>query len=215
MPIRFATQAAMAATDTTAYTDFTLAETEDQHLLWILDKTSVATVGTGVVAANPAGRWFAPTAAAGGTVGQQTVTAVAGTASTQQTTAPGQAVGGVTITPSSMARGSTFVFAAQFYATTGTAEVTLFDVTNNVTIATLTTTSTSPDEKEQALTTGAPGTNVISSSKAKYEVRARFSTGTPGQSVFGSPDYAAAQYTGPGAGTLTGVVVAWQRSILT
>jgi len=46
MPIRFATQAAMAATDTTAYTDFTLAETEDQHLLWILDKTSVATVGT-------------------------------------------------------------------------------------------------------------------------------------------------------------------------
>jgi len=34
-------------------------------------------------------------------------------------------------------------------------------------------------------------------------------------SVFGSPDYAAAQYTGPGAGTLTGVVVAWQRSILT
>lgn len=33
--------------------------------------------------------------------------------------------------------------------------------------------------------------------------------------VFGSPDYTAAQYTGPGAGTLTGVVVAWQRSILT
>lgn len=59
MPVRFATQAAMAAKDTTDYTDFTLAETEDQHLLWILDKTSTATAGTGVIVANPAGRWFA------------------------------------------------------------------------------------------------------------------------------------------------------------
>lgn len=28
------------------------------------------------------------------------------------------------------------------------------------------------------------------------------------------PDYAAAAYTGPGAGTLTGVVVAWSRTVL-
>lgn len=99
---------------------------------------------------------------------------------TQQTTAPGETIGGGALTPSSMRANGTYAFRAQVYTTTGTAEVTLFDLTNNTTIATLTTTATSPDTQSVALTIGTPGTNIISNSLAKYEVRARFSAGSPG-----------------------------------
>lgn len=99
---------------------------------------------------------------------------------TQQTTSPGEAVGGGALTPSSLRTGGTYAFRAQFYTTVGTAEVTLFDLTNNTTIATLTSTATSPDVQSVALTIGTPGTNIISNSLAKYEVRARFSAGSPG-----------------------------------
>lgn len=59
MPTPFANNAALSAVDTTAYTDFSLAQTTDAQRLWILSKASVATVGTNILSANPAGRWIA------------------------------------------------------------------------------------------------------------------------------------------------------------
>lgn len=115
---------------------------------------------------------------------EKTYTLVSGNQVSQQTSV--QVVGGGPFDPSKIqATGvgvtRSIVFAAQFYCTTGTAEVTLYDVDDNVVIATLTTTSTSVDEKEQALTVGSVATNVIPNSRKKYEVRARFSTGSPSQ----------------------------------
>lgn len=61
MPIVYASTAAMAAADTSsaAFTDFSFAETTDEQRLWVLSKASAATVGSNVIAANPAGRWLA------------------------------------------------------------------------------------------------------------------------------------------------------------
>jgi len=74
----------------------------------------------------------------------------------------------------------TILFAAQFFTTIGTGEVTLFDVDDNVTIATLTTTSTIITEVESAtITIGSVASGVIPNAKRKYEVRARFSAGSP------------------------------------
>jgi len=74
----------------------------------------------------------------------------------------------------------TILFAAQFFTTIGTGEVTLFDVDDNVTIATLTTTSTTITEVESAtITIGSVASGVIPNAKRKYEVRARFSAGSP------------------------------------
>lgn len=61
MPVLYASTAAMSAANTAgaAYPDFSLAETTDTSRLWILSKSSAATVGANVIAANPAGRWLA------------------------------------------------------------------------------------------------------------------------------------------------------------
>lgn len=59
MPLLFASSAALAAVDTTTYTDFCLAETTDAQRLWLLNKASAATAGPNILAATPSGRWFA------------------------------------------------------------------------------------------------------------------------------------------------------------
>lgn len=59
MPLLFASTAALSAVDTTTYTNYALAETTDENILWLLNKASAATVGANALAANPAGRWLA------------------------------------------------------------------------------------------------------------------------------------------------------------
>lgn len=56
---RYATQAALSASDTTLFVDGSLAQSVDSARLWQLDKVSVTTPGTDVLTATPAGRWLA------------------------------------------------------------------------------------------------------------------------------------------------------------
>lgn len=60
MPLPYASQAALSAVDSTAFTDHSLAETVDNGRLWLLYKTDTTTpLGANSIAANPAGRWLA------------------------------------------------------------------------------------------------------------------------------------------------------------
>lgn len=148
------------------------------------DVAGTTTDGYGVVLASGVPTWTnLATVSTARWADERTYACVAGLQLSQVSSV--QTVGGCPFNPAKIqATGigvtRAIVFAAQFYATTGTGEVTLYDVDDNVVIATLTTTSTTTDEVEQALTIGAAATNVIPNGRRKYEVRARFSSGTPG-----------------------------------